>query len=70
MPIFHESDDMNDAMIGLNPFFHSMGFMLIIMNLIRGKTMLVIRKYSLQLLLDTIVRYKVTRYSTFSILFL
>ncbi|KAF7268251.1 hypothetical protein GWI33_018613 [Rhynchophorus ferrugineus] len=61
MSTFHENEDSNDAMIGLNPFFHSFGFMLMIMNLVRGKTMLVIRKYSLKLLLDTLVKYKIRR---------
>ncbi|XP_030755680.1 luciferin 4-monooxygenase [Sitophilus oryzae] len=56
-----ENDDPSDAIIGLTPFFHSFGFMLMFLNIIRGKKMAVIGKFKLKVFLDTIVKYKVRR---------
>lgn len=58
-----ESEDPNDAMIGLVPFFHSFGFMLMFLNIVRGKTMIVIRKFSAKLFLDSIVKYRVKKHT-------
>ncbi|KAL1510017.1 hypothetical protein ABEB36_004675 [Hypothenemus hampei] len=55
------SDDPSDAIMGLTPFFHSFGFMLMFVNIVRGKKMVVIRKFQTKLFLDAIVRYKVRR---------
>lgn len=55
------SEDPSDAMIGLTPFFHSFGFMLMFLNILRGKKMVVIRKFNVKLLLDSVVKYKITR---------
>lgn len=46
-------------MMGLTPFFHSFGFMLMFLNIIRGKRMVVIRKFHLKIFLESIVKYQV-----------
>ncbi|ENN71727.1 hypothetical protein YQE_11649, partial [Dendroctonus ponderosae] len=55
------NDDPSDAMLGLTPFFHSMGFMLMFLNLVRGKKMVIIRKFQLKSFLDTVVKYRIRR---------
>lgn len=55
-----ENDDPSDAMMGLIPFFHSFGFMLMFLNIMRGKTMVVLSKFKPKPFLDAIVKYKVT----------
>lgn len=56
-----DNDDPSDAMMGLIPFFHSFGFMLMFLNLLRGKKMVVLGKFKPKIFLDAIVKYKVTR---------
>lgn len=58
-----ENEDPSDAMMGLVPFFHSFGFMLMFLNIMRGKTMIVIKKFSPKVFLDAIVKYKVKKLS-------
>ncbi|XP_050296214.1 uncharacterized protein LOC126736057 [Anthonomus grandis grandis] len=55
------NDDPSDAMMGLTPFFHSFGFMLMFLNIIRGKKMVVIRRFQLKMFLDSIVKYNIKR---------
>ncbi|XP_023030474.2 luciferin 4-monooxygenase [Leptinotarsa decemlineata] len=55
------NDDPNDGMMGLIPFFHSFGFMLMFLNLLRGKTMVVLSRFKPKIFLEAIVKYKVTR---------
>ncbi|XP_066145107.1 luciferin 4-monooxygenase-like isoform X2 [Euwallacea fornicatus] len=54
-------EDPSDATVGLNPFFHSFGFMVMFLNLIRGKKLVVLRKFNIKLFLDAIVDYKIRR---------
>lgn len=54
-----ENDDPSDAMMGLIPFFHSFGFMLMFLNIMRGKTMVVLSKFKPVIFLEAIVKYKV-----------
>lgn len=54
-----ESEDPLDAMMGLVPFFHSFGFMLMFLNVLRGKTMIVLSKFHTKVFLEAIVKYKV-----------
>lgn len=56
-----ENDDPADAMMGLIPFFHSFGFMLMFLNILRGKTMVVLSKFKPVIFLETIVKYKVLK---------
>ncbi|XP_019869694.1 uncharacterized protein LOC109598263 [Aethina tumida] len=56
-----ESEDPSDAMMGLVPFFHSFGFMLMFLNVLRGKTMIVLSKFHTKVFLEAIVKYKITR---------
>ncbi|CAG9818024.1 unnamed protein product [Phaedon cochleariae] len=56
-----DNDDPSDAMMGLIPFFHSFGFMLMFLNLLRGKTMVVLGKFKPKIFLDAVVNYKVAR---------
>ncbi|CAH0559648.1 unnamed protein product [Brassicogethes aeneus] len=56
-----DSDDPSDAMMGLVPFFHSFGFMLMFLNVIRGKLMVVISKFKPKVFLDAVINYKVAR---------
>lgn len=56
-----ENDDPEDALIGIVPFFHSFGFMLLFMNILRGKTMICMDKFSPLQFLDVLVRYKISR---------
>lgn len=55
------NDDPSDSMMGLTPFFHSFGFMLMFLNIIRGKRMVVIRKFHLKIFLESIVKYQIRR---------
>lgn len=55
-----ENDDPSDAMMGLIPFFHSFGFMLMFLNILRGKTMVVLSKFKPVVFLEAIVKYKVS----------
>ncbi|XP_066245232.1 luciferin 4-monooxygenase-like [Euwallacea similis] len=55
------AEDPSDAMMGLTPFFHSFGFMVMFLNIIRGKKLVVIRKFNIKLFLDAIVKYKIRR---------
>lgn len=54
-----DNDDPSDAMMGLIPFFHSFGFMLMFLNILRGKMMIVLSKFRVKVFLDAIVNYKV-----------
>lgn len=54
-----ENDDPSDAMMGLIPFFHSFGFMLMFLNILRGKKMVVLNKFKPKIFLDAIVKHKV-----------
>ncbi|XP_008190478.2 uncharacterized protein LOC662698 [Tribolium castaneum] len=56
-----ENDDPSDAMMGLAPFFHSMGFMLMFLNLLRGKKMVVLSRFKTKIFLDAIIKYKISR---------
>lgn len=56
-----ENDDPSDAMMGLIPFFHSFGFMLMFLNIMRGKTMVVLSKFIPKIFLEAVVKYKVKR---------
>lgn len=56
-----ENDDPSDAMMGLAPFFHSMGFMLMFLNILRGKKMVVLSRFKTKIFLDAIVKYKISR---------
>ncbi|KAJ8970912.1 hypothetical protein NQ314_000962 [Rhamnusium bicolor] len=56
-----ESDDPNDSIMGLVPFFHSFGFMLMFLNILRGKKMIVLNKFRPKLFLDALVNNKVIR---------
>lgn len=56
-----ENDDPIDAMIGLVPFFHSFGFMLMLLNILRGKTMIVLGRFRPKPFLDTLVKYRVRK---------
>ncbi|KAG5882798.1 hypothetical protein JTB14_035628 [Gonioctena quinquepunctata] len=56
-----ENDDPADPMMGLIPFFHSFGFMLMFLNLLRGKMMVVLGKFRPKLFLEAIQKFKVTR---------
>ncbi|KAJ8917191.1 hypothetical protein NQ315_012683 [Exocentrus adspersus] len=53
------NEDPSDAIIGLTPFFHSFGFMLLFLNTLRGKKMVVISKFKPKLFLDVLVKYKI-----------
>lgn len=54
-----ENDDPSDAIMGLAPFFHSLGFMLMFLNLLRGKKMVVFSRFKTKIFLDSILKYKV-----------
>lgn len=56
-----ENDDPSDAMMGLVPFFHSFGFMLMFLNILRGKKMIVLSKFKSKVFLETIVKHKLSR---------
>lgn len=56
-----ENDDPSDAMMGLIPFFHSFGFMLMFLNLLRGKKMVVLGKFKPKTFLESIEKFKVAR---------
>uniref|UniRef100_A0A6P7H3I2 4-coumarate--CoA ligase 1 n=1 Tax=Diabrotica virgifera virgifera TaxID=50390 RepID=A0A6P7H3I2_DIAVI len=56
-----ENDDPSDAMMGLIPFFHSFGFMLMFLNLLRGKCMVVLGRFKPKIFLESVVKYKVAR---------
>lgn len=56
-----DNEDPRDAMIGLMPFFHAFGFMLMFLNLVRGKTIIILDKFKPKVFLNAIVKYKVTR---------
>ncbi|XP_057660898.1 uncharacterized protein LOC130896667 isoform X1 [Diorhabda carinulata] len=56
-----ENDDPSDAMMGLIPFFHSFGFMLMFLNLLRGKKMVVLGKFKPKIFLESIEKFKVAR---------
>lgn len=53
-----ENDDPSDAIMGLAPFFHSLGFMLMFLNILRGKKMVVFSKFKTKTFLDAIIKYK------------
>lgn len=55
-----ENDDPSDAMMGLIPFFHSFGFMLMFLNIMRGKTMVVLSRFKPKIFLEAIVKHKVS----------
>ncbi|XP_018574151.1 luciferin 4-monooxygenase [Anoplophora glabripennis] len=55
------AEDVSDALIGLTPFFHSFGFMMMFLNIIRGKRMIVLSRFKPKLFLDVLVKYKVSR---------
>lgn len=54
-----ETEDTSDAILGLAPFFHSMGFMLMFLNLLRGKKMVVMSRFRPKAFLDAVVKYQV-----------
>ncbi|XP_044258006.1 4-coumarate--CoA ligase 1-like [Tribolium madens] len=56
-----ENEDPSDAIMGLAPFFHSMGFMLMFLNLLRGKKMVVLSRFKTKIFLDAIIKYKISR---------
>ncbi|CAH2001725.1 unnamed protein product [Acanthoscelides obtectus] len=56
-----ESDDPIDALMGLVPFFHSFGFMLMFLNILRGKILVVLSKFKPKIFLESIVKYKISR---------
>ncbi|XP_072382627.1 luciferin 4-monooxygenase [Diabrotica undecimpunctata] len=56
-----ENDDPSDAMMGFIPFFHSFGFMLMFLNILRGKRMVVLGRFKPKIFLESIVKYKVAR---------
>ncbi|CAH1373792.1 hypothetical protein MTP99_015171 [Tenebrio molitor] len=56
-----ENDDPSDAIMGLAPFFHSLGFMLMFLNILRGKKMVVFSKFKTKTFLDAIIKYKIQR---------
>lgn len=45
--------------IGITPFFHSFGYMQLILKIFGGKTSVVMRKFGPKTFLDAIVKYKV-----------
>ncbi|XP_060526778.1 uncharacterized protein LOC132702259 [Cylas formicarius] len=51
----------DDAMMGLTPFFHSFGFMLMFLNILRGKKMVVLSKFHVKFFLDAIIKYNLKR---------
>ncbi|XP_044760951.1 bacitracin synthase 3-like [Coccinella septempunctata] len=53
------NEDETDSMIGIAPFFHSFGFLTMFLHLLRGKTMVVFKKFSLKLFLDSILKYRI-----------
>nr|CAI5816914.1 unnamed protein product [Callosobruchus analis] len=55
------SEDPNDALMGLVPFFHSFGFMLMFLNILRGKMMVVLGRFKPKIFLESIVKYKISR---------
>ncbi|XP_045474910.1 4-coumarate--CoA ligase 1-like [Harmonia axyridis] len=54
-----KNEDRTDSMVGVTPFYHSFGFLTMFTHLLRGKTLVVFRKYKLKIFLDAIVKYKI-----------
>lgn len=57
---FLDDTEFEDIVIGLVPFFHSMGFMVMFLNLLRGRKMVVIAKFKPKQFLETLEKYKVS----------
>nr|CAI5858418.1 unnamed protein product [Callosobruchus analis] len=55
--------DPKDALLVVIPLFHGFGFMLMYMNLIRGKSVVLLDKFQPRVFLEAIVKYRVTRLS-------
>ncbi|VEN46207.1 unnamed protein product [Callosobruchus maculatus] len=58
-----DEDDPSDALLVVIPLFHAFGFMLMYMNLIRGKSVILLDKFQPRVFLEAIVKYRVTRLS-------
>ncbi|CAH1972296.1 unnamed protein product [Acanthoscelides obtectus] len=57
------SPDPYDAMLVVMPLFHGFGFTLMYMNLIRGKSLILLDKFKPRTFLEALVKYRVTRLS-------
>nr|CAI5858416.1 unnamed protein product [Callosobruchus analis] len=57
------NDDPTDALLVVIPLFHTFGFIFMYMNLIRGKSVVLLDKFQPRVFLETIVKYRVTRLS-------
>lgn len=53
-------DETDEVSVGLVPFFHSMGFMIMILSLIGGRKLVVVRRFNMKQLLQSIQDHKVT----------
>lgn len=52
-------EDTTDVSVGIVPFFHSMGLMVMTLSLLGGRTMIIIKKFNLRQFLQIIQDYKV-----------
>lgn len=53
-------DETDEVSVGLVPFFHSMGFMIMILSLIGGRKLVVVRRFNMKQLLQSIQDHKVS----------
>ncbi|KAI4457775.1 long-chain-fatty-acid--coa ligase [Holotrichia oblita] len=53
-------DSRKRVTLGLTPFFHSMGFMSMFVNMLAGNTIIVMRKFNSKTFLSILEKYKVT----------
>ncbi|VEN46206.1 unnamed protein product [Callosobruchus maculatus] len=55
------NNDPSDALLVVIPIFHAFGFILMYINLIRGKSIVLLDKFQPRVFLEAIVKYRVTR---------
>lgn len=59
VPEILQQESDQDVVMGLAPFFHSMGFMVMMLNLLGGKKFIIQGKFHPRRFLENIVKYKV-----------
>ncbi|CAH1972292.1 unnamed protein product [Acanthoscelides obtectus] len=55
------NQDPSDAMLVVMPLFQGLGFVLLYMNLVRGKSVILLDKFKPKTFLEALVKYRVTR---------
>lgn len=56
---YNLNDPSEEIMLGLVPFFHSMGLMTMLLSLFGGRKLIVMRRFSVERLLKTIERFRI-----------